>query len=204
MKVVALAAQKGGVGKSTLAIHLAVMTGAVLVDTDPQRSAGEWWRARSADTPILVETDAAGLGAVMKAAKADGAELVIIDTAPHAEESIAAVARVSDFIVIPCRPSILDLRAIGATVDLVKKQRKPAGIVLNAAPAGRGFGEASIVREARAGLEVYGLPVCPVAVTARAALQHALIDGRAVTEFEPHGRAAGELRDLWRWIEGQL
>jgi len=207
MKSIALLAQKGGAGKTTLAIHLAVLAGnegkrVVLIDCDPQKSAGDWWRARAADAPVLVETPAAQLPAVLKAAAADGYDLALIDTAPHANADATAAARAADLALIPCRPSILDLRAIGATVDLVRAVGRPAAIVLNSAPASRGYGDAGIAAEARRGLLAYGLPVAPVAITQRAALSHALIDGRAVTEFEPTGKAAGELRALWRWIDG--
>ena len=58
--------------------------------------------------------------------------------------------------------------------------------------------------EARRGLLAYGLPIASQAVTVRAALAHALIDGRAVTEFEPDGKAAGELRRVWKWTEHLL
>lgn len=207
MKSIALLAQKGGAGKTTLAVHLAVLAEAmghrvVLIDCDPQKSAGDWWRAREAETPVLVEAPAAQLPAILKAARDDGYTLAVIDTAPHANADATAAARAADVALIPCRPSILDLRAIGATVDLVKAVGKPAAVVLNSCPAARGYGDAGIVTEARRGLEAYGLPVAPVAITQRAALSHALIDGRAVTEFEPNGKAALELRDLFTWIEG--
>lgn len=208
MKTLALLSQKGGAGKTTLALHLAVIAQeagrrVVLVDCDPQRSAAGWWRAREADTPELVETEPGRLPDILAAAKADGVDLVVVDTRPSVERDTVDVARLSGFALIPTRPSILDLRAIGATVDAVKATRRPAGIVLNACPPPRVFSDAALTVEARQGLLGYGLPVAPVAVTQRVALTHALIDGRAVTEFEPAGKAANELRRLWRWLEEQ-
>lgn len=209
MKVLALLSQKGGSGKSTLSLHLAVIAQqkglrTLLVDCDPQRSAGGWWRAREADTPELVETSPDNLRAVVKAATDDGVDFIVVDTRPSVERDTAEVARVADFALIPTRPSILDLRAIGATVEVVKALERPAAIVLNACPAGRGVGEASVTIEARRGLDGYGLPLLPQAVTMRAALAYALIDGRAVTEFEPDGKAAMELRRVWQWMEQAL
>ena len=209
MKVLTLIAQKGGTGKTTLAVHLAVIAmqagkSVVLVDMDPQHSAADWWRERADMFPELVECTDAELPAVLKAAKADKVDLVVIDTAPHAEAASATAAKVADLALIPTRPAILDLRAIGATVDIVRRVKTRAAIVLNSCPPPRGVGEAGIVHEARLGLKEYGLPVCPVAVTQRAALSHALIDGRAVTEFEPSGKAARELSALWAWIEGEM
>jgi chromosome partitioning protein len=208
-RTLALLSQKGGSGKSTLALHLAVIAQqaglrTLLVDCDPQRSAGGWWRARAADMPELVETSPDNLRAVVKAAADDGVSFIVFDTRPSVERDTAEVARVADFCMIPTRPSILDLRAIGATVDVVKALDRRAAIILNACPAARGVGEASVTAEARRGLEVYGLPIAPQAVTLRAALAHALIDGRAVTEFEPDGKAAGELRRVWKWTEQAL
>jgi chromosome partitioning protein len=209
MRVLALLAQKGGAGKTTLALHLAVIAQqgglrTVLVDLDPQRSAAGWWHAREAETPELVETEAGRLADVIAAAAADGVALLVVDTRPSIECDTAEVARIADLALIPTRPAILDLRAIGATVEVVKASRRPAAIVLNSCPPARGIGEAALTAEARRGLRAYGLPVLPTAITQRAALAHALIDGQAVTEFEPGGKAAAEVRKVWEWARGRL
>ena len=106
-------------------------------------------------------------------------------------------------MVIPTRAAILDLRAIRATVESARRAKARSVVVLNAVPAGRGVAEASIVTEARRALAAYGLPLAPVVVTQRAALSHALNDGRAVTEFEPNGKASAELQTLWSWLDDQ-
>ena len=106
-------------------------------------------------------------------------------------------------VVIPTRAAILDLRAIRATVEIARRAKARSVVVLNAVPAGRGVAEASIVSEARRALAAYGLPLAPVVVTQRAALSHALNDGRAVTEFEPDGKASAELQTLWSWLDDQ-
>ncbi len=208
-KVLAVLSQKGGSGKTTLSLHLAVIAQAtglrtMLVDCDPQRSAAAWWRARPTPTPELVETEPNRLREVIEAAQQDGVALIVVDTRPSVERDTLEVARIADLALIPTRPSILDLRAIGATVDVVKAAKRPAGIVLNSCPPGRGDREASLTAEARTGLAGYGMPVLPVSVTQRAALSHALIDGRAVTEFEPEGKAATELRLVWNWTKERL
>ena len=209
IKVLALLSQKGGSGKTTLALHLAVIAQnaglrTILVDCDPQRSAAAWWRARASETPELVEAEPSQLSAVLEAARLEGVRLVVVDTRPSVERDTVEVARVADLALIPTRPSILDLRAIGATVEVIKATRRPAAIVLNSCPPGRGEKEASLTAEARGGLAGYGVEVLSVSVTQRAALSHALIDGRAVTEFEPDGKASGELRLVWRWTEERL
>jgi chromosome partitioning protein len=209
MRVLALLAQKGGAGKTTLALHLAVIAQqaglrTVLVDLDPQRSAAGWWHARASDVPELVETEAERLADVIEAAAADGVVLLVVDTRPSVERDAAEVARLADLALIPTRPAILDLRAIGATVEVVRAAQRPAAIVLNSCPPARGIGEASLTTEARRGLRAYGLPVLPTSITQRAALAHALIDGQAVTEFEPGGKAAAEVRKVWEWAREQL
>jgi chromosome partitioning protein len=208
-RVLALLSQKGGSGKTTLATHLAVALGGIrrvaLVDTDPQRSATAWWRARSADAPELIEAEAGQIIAAVRAIRAaPDAGLAIIDSMPSVASDISSIARAADFVLIPCRPSILDLRAVGGTVELVKAVRVAAAIVLNAVPAPRGAGEASVTHEARRALLQYGLPILPVAIGQRAVLAHALAAGLAVQEYEPDSKAAAEIRALASTVEAQL
>jgi chromosome partitioning protein len=141
---------------------------------------------------------------VVKAAKADGVELLVVDTRPSAEEDAQEAATAADLALLVVKPSILDLRAVASTVEAVRRAKTPGRILLNQAPPARGVAEASIVQEARAALEGYGLPVAPVILHARAAYHAALIDGRAVNELEPHGKATAEVLALWRYLEGEL
>src|SRR5262245_33178624 len=137
MKTIAVISQKGGAGKSTLALHLAVSADndgkvAVVIDLDPQASAASWKDLRKARSPDIVSAQAARLPQVLDTARLHGAKFAVIDTAPHSETAALAAARAADLVLIPCRPAILDLRAISASVELVKLARKPACIVLNA------------------------------------------------------------------------
>ena len=201
MPSIGFLAQKGGAGKTTLAVHLAVLAGeALLIDLDPQRSAADWWESRQAALPELAVGSANDLKVALAAARRPW---VIIDTAPHAADEARIVAGLVDLVVIPTRAAILDLRAIRATVEIVRRAKARSVVVLNAVPAGRGVAEASIVTEARRALAAYGLPLAPAVVTQRAALSHALNDGRAVTEFEPDGKASAELQTLWSWLDDQ-
>ena len=209
MKTLAILARKGGAGKTTLAVHLAVIAAqagkrVLLVDTDPQRSTAAWWRSRPATMPELVECDAEKLAPVLKAAKAAKVDLVVVDTRPSVEADTMAIARLADLVLIPTRPAILDLRAIGGTVLVVQAAKRPALIVLNAVPPARGAADAALTAEARRALQAYGLPLASVAVGNRAALGHALTGGLAVTEFEPIGKASAELTELYRQVEGDL
>ena len=125
--------QKGGAGKTTLAIALAVTaerTGlsSVLVDLDPQASAAQWSDLREAETPVVTCTPAARLISVLTAAQDAGAGLAVLDTAPLAADAALAAARASDFVLIPCRPATADLVAIGANINLIRIADKPGAV----------------------------------------------------------------------------
>ena len=210
MRTLGLLSRKGGVGKTTLAIHLAVKAQesglrVLLIDLDPQGSAAAWWQAREGDTPALEVTEPGKLSELLKTAQGVGIDLAIIDTRPSVEADAVQVASLSDYLLVPTRPAILDLRAILGTLDIVKGGRHRASIVLNACPAARGgIGEASSTSDARKALKAFGVPVAPVAIVQRAALAHALVGGQAVSETEPASKASKEIRALWRHIEKEM
>ena len=125
MKVIALVSQKGGAGKTTLATGLAVSgeragLSTVLVDLDPQASAAKWGDLRAAEIPVVTTAPATRIAPVLDAARAAGAALAILDTAPHSADAALAAARAAGLVLIPCRASTADLHAIAASVDLVR------------------------------------------------------------------------------------
>jgi chromosome partitioning protein len=204
MKTLAFLSQKGGSGKTTLAVHTAVAAHqegerVVIVDTDIQRSATTWREARQAEQPAVAPVLAAQLDEVMAASRHDAMTLCIIDTAPHAAPDATRVARAADLVVIPCRPTAFDLAAVGSAVDIVKAAQVRAVLVLSACPF-----RSPEIAETRAVLEGYGLPVAPVEITDRRAFARAVASGRAVTEFEENGKAAEEIRALWHWLKEQM
>lgn len=210
MKILGLLSRKGGVGKTTLALHLSVAAQAsglrvLLVDLDPQGSAAAWWQARAADTPQLDVAEPGRLEGLLDQAGTAGVDLVVIDTRPSAEADAIQVAALSDYILVPTRPAILDLRAILGTLDIVKGGRHRASIVLNAcSPPRGGIGEASSTSDARKALKAFGVPVAPVSIVQRAPLAHALVGGQAVSETDPASKATKEIRSLWRYVEKEL
>ena len=140
MQTLSVISQKGGAGKTTLALNLAVASElagspAVLVDVDPQSSAAAWGDSRESEAPVVVSAQAARLGEVLETAREHGAELAIIDTAPHAQTDALNAARAADLVLVPCRPSVLDLRAIGASADVAALARTHAVAVLCAVPS---------------------------------------------------------------------
>ncbi len=209
MKVLGLLSRKGGVGKTTLALHLAVLAQAggarvLLVDLDPQGSAAAWWQAREGDTPQLEATEPGKLEGLLKTASKAGIDLAIIDTRPSVEADAVQVAALADYLLVPTRPAIMDLRAILGTLDIVKGGRHRASIVLNACPPSRGLGEASSTSDARKALNAFGVPVAPVSIVHRAGLSHALLGGLTVSETEPGSKATKEMRALWRYVEKEM
>ena len=204
MKVIAFLSQKGGSGKTTLAVHTAVAAyeageRVVIVDTDPQKSATVWGDTRSQDTPVVATAAAAELGRVLDAARQERMTLAIIDTAPHAAPDATRIVRVVDLVVIPCRPTAFDIAAAGSAVDIVKAAGVPAVFVLSACPF-----RSPEIAETRVVLGEYGLPIAPVEIIDRRAFARAVATGRAVTEFESDGKAAGEIRILWKWLKEQM
>src|SRR5215212_4595149 len=138
MKVLAVVSQKGGSGKTTLAVHLATcahLTGlkVALIDLDPQATARRWGDKREEDGPEVVSDHPSRLGSLLDAARTNGADLVVVDTAPNADQAALGAARASDLVLIPCRPSAFDLEAVEATLALAEIAKRRAFVVLNAA-----------------------------------------------------------------------
>ena len=204
MKTITFLSQKGGSGKSTLAVHVAVAASqakerVAIIDTDPQKSVLTWSQHREAETPVVVVATSSEITAVLEAAKHDQMSLCIVDTAPHTAPDVSRVASASDLLVIPVRPAAFDLMAVAASVTMAKALKVPAVLVLSACPP-----RAPEIDEAREVLKDYGLPVYSGQITDRRAFARALISGRAVTEFDAEGKAAAEIRSLWKWLKGRI
>ena len=138
MRVLAMASQKGGSGKTTLSGHLAVQAQlaghgpVVLIDIDPQGSLSEWWNERTSEFPAFAQTTVARLQADLEVLRQQGFKLAMIDTPPAITMAIQSVINVSELVVVPTRPSPHDLRAVGATVDLCDRAGKP--LILSSTP----------------------------------------------------------------------
>ena len=202
MKIIAILSQKGGTGKTTLALHLAVAAesakkSAVVIDLDPQASSAGWKDSRKNEAPVIVPIPASRLPQALQAARDGGADLVLIDTAPHSTDVALAAAEAADLVLIPCRAGILDLRAIGGTARAVKLAGKPAFVVLNAVPPRA----TNVIADAKNAVAVHGLDVAPIVLQQRAAYAHALTAGQTAQEYEPDGKAADEIGSLYAWLK---
>ncbi|EQB13387.1 plasmid partitioning protein ParA [Sphingobium lactosutens DS20] len=204
VRILALASQKGGSGKTTLSGHLAVQAqraGAgpvVLIDIDPQGSLADWWNEREAEFPAFAQTTVARLAADLEILRQQGFKLAVIDTPPAITMAIQSVISVAELIVVPTRPSPHDLRAVGATVDLCERAGKPLIFVVNAATP-----KARITSEAAVALSQHGT-VAPVTLHHRTDFAASMIDGRTVMEVDPRGRSAGEVETLWAYVSDRL
>jgi len=199
MQTIAFISQKGGTGKTTLAINLAIASElsrrpTVIVDLDPQASAKSWHDGRESESPVVISAQASRLPEILNIAKQNGAALSIIDTAPHSESASLAAARAADFVFIPCRPGILDLRAITSSADICALAKARAFAIINAAPP-RGV----LADEAAEAMAGYGLEVAPIRITQRAAFVHSLTSGQGVMEYESAGKAAEEIQQIYKW-----
>jgi chromosome partitioning protein len=204
MRVLALASQKGGVGKTTLAGHLAVEAEArgdgpvALIDSDPQGSLAAWWNERRAETPLFATATIPGLRARLDGLRAGGMALVVVDTPPAITESIQAVVELADLVLIPTRPSPHDLRAVGATVDLVERCGRPMVFVINGATP-----RARLTADAAIALSQHGA-VAPATVHQRVDFAGSMIDGRTAGELAPGSNSAREIAELWTYVNAQL
>lgn len=208
MRTVAVISQKGGAGKTTLALHLASASAAaglvtLAIDTDPQATLSRWSGWRAGRDPEVIDCGAPSLleGKLQRAGDL-GAELVVIDTPPHADAMARQAARLADLILVPCRPRAFDLAAIEATAELVRTARKPGFVVFMAGPP-----RARLIYEEAAELvggADQGLRVAPVVLPERAAFHHGAAQGGSAWEFDPCGKAAREVAELWGWTARHL
>jgi len=206
MRSVAVIGRKGGSGKTTIAIHLAIglhLRGrtTILADTDPQHSSIEVLKARRDAGPEAVASSGAKLFALKTAATRSGVDALVIDTPAVLEEEVVHAVVLSDLAVLVVRPTFLDLAAAVRTSDIVRRLRKPALVVLNQAPAARGAVEPPAVKRSREALQFLKLPVAPVVVRARAAYQTLLETGQSAEESPLDPIAAQEMREFCAFID---
>ncbi len=202
MQTIAVVAQKGGTGKTTLALSLAVAAEAdgrptLIIDLDPQASACKWGDRRQTDGPAIIDAQPSRLAHALERAMNEGFQLAIVDTPARVEIAAVEASRAADLILIPCKPSIYDLETLQTTRDLIERSgaKRPPVVVLNAAPA-----QSSRNEQAVQAIGAMGLSICPVQIGQRVAFEYAGQLGQSAAEYEPDGKAASEIQQFYMSI----
>src|SRR4051794_39214225 len=201
MKTIAVLMQKGGSGKTTTAINLAIAFAladhsTVLLDLDPQASACRIADGRDSDDagPVIQDCAHARLQQTMQAASDAGADICILDTPPKSESASLAAARSADLILVPVQPARLDLDALRETAEILSLAKTPALVVISRAPPMQNSKVEAQTREVIQ--NGYELKAAATVLHNRIAYQHAMTLGQGVLEYEPTGAAANEIRAL--------
>jgi chromosome partitioning protein len=198
-KIITIAQQKGGAGKTTLAAQLAVAFAAggkrvALIDIDPQASLADWHRLRNgASVRYPIDLSAvAGYRVSTELSRVKGShDIVVVDSPPHAETEAKLAVRAADLVLVPVQLSPMDIWATGPTVQLARATGVPVLIVLNRVPP-RG----NIVQIMRAQLAEQELPVAQATIGNRVAFAASMLEGLTVLETAPRSAAATEIRAL--------
>lgn len=202
MITISILGQKGGTGKTTVALGLAVAAyraGKVVavIDLDPQASAANWKDRRTEDNPAVVSAQSSRLRQTISAAEEMGAEIVVIDTAGRNDDSALNAARFADLVLIPTRTNIVELEALPAARDILRLAgNPPAFVVLNGIhpTANRQAVEARELVQ-----KTFELTCTPIHLCHRAAYADAMTTGRTPQELDEDGKAAAELDSLFRF-----
>ncbi|NFV80200.1 ParA family partition ATPase [Magnetospirillum aberrantis] len=208
-KIVTIAQQKGGAGKTTMAAQLAVSYARAgkrvgLIDIDPQGSLATWYEVRKA----LVAPDGAGISFVQASGwrltneldrmKRD-TDLILVDSPPHAETDVRIAVRAADLIMVPMQPSPMDLWATQPTLDMAKKEKSTALVVFNRTPP-----KGKLVDAVRRKIVEADMPVAATVLGNRVAFAASMMEGKGVAESNPRHTATKEIKALADEIAGKL
>lgn len=205
MRTIAFVSESGGSGKSTIAASLAAAaheTGdkVCVIDMDPQGSLMNWSTIRASRDIGVIACGGARLPALLASLEGMGVTLAILD-APGAEGAASTAAmRAADLNIAPSRPSLFDLRASARTRAALEEIGADFVFLLNQRPPGQ---QTAYVRDCAETLAEMGELISPLILT-RADYQEAARRGAGVTEFNPSGAAAQEMRALWQSIRSRL
>jgi chromosome partitioning protein len=207
MHTIALVGQKGGSGKTTLAVTLAVAATdagekVVALDLDPQASLVAWGSDRAAETPAvdaLSGEKVAQLSQILAKLKSAGFTVAILDCPGLASTAISSAMKSADLCLVPSRPTKIDMKASIPTMQSLMAMARPFAFVLNQCPA---TGKTRS-NEAVQGLRMFGVVADPLIIS-RADYQDAIAAGLGVTEYAPASKAAEEARGLWAWVSRTL
>ncbi len=197
MKVLSIITQKGGSGKTTIATALAVAAEqdnkhVAIIDLDPQATACFWSDVREAPTPAVKDCSVVRLPHYLEAAKQAGADLAIIDCPAIHRDVAHESAVLSDFVLIPSRADVFDVRSMRQTIEVIRAVNKPHAVILNFCPP-----SGAEVPAAREGVLQIGAELCPVELHQLKAFARAQQTGRSAQETEPRSAAAEQIINLY-------
>ena len=203
MKAITFVTQKGGSGKSTLCINLAIAAqeagqSVCILEMDRQATISDWSEHRQSASPEVAQIDATQLEAVIAQLQGSAFDYVFIDTPGVDSPGTLSAIRAADLCIIPCRPTPADLRAFTPTLAAIYRLEKKCAFVLNQTPP-----RSYRIRDAADGLAVLGV-LPDVNIVMRNDHQDAIGVGQGVTEYNPKGAAAEEVRKLWSWVEKRM
>ncbi len=204
MKVIAILSEKGGAGKTTLSVHLAVAAqragfDTAIIDLDPQGSAADWGDRRG-QAPEAVAIPPIRLEKLLTDLRKNGADLVVIDTGRDSNNAGYTAAQAADFALIPCRAGGFDFQALTRTLDMCRLARKRPWLLLNGMRPGASRAE----KDAREALTGDDRDIAPMVMHDRVAYRAASITTKTAQESEPGSATALEIEALFIWIAGQL
>jgi chromosome partitioning protein len=208
VKIISFVNQKGGAGKSMLAINLAVaaeMGGekVCIVDLDKQGTVANWYNTRTSETPLVIAPGVVinlRLADLIARLKGEGFTLAVIDTKGEESHGTRDAMQAAQLCLIPLRPAGPDLHAIRPTVDALRNFGKDFALIVNQALPNK---KSKLTAAVMTGLAHDGT-VVPLAIATRASFQKSYSMGQGVMEFEPDGAAADEVKELWAWCRKHL
>jgi len=204
MFTISVIGQKGGTGKTTTVLGLAVAAAqaghdVAVIDLDPQATAANWKDRRDDENPPVVSAQASRLKQTLDAARSGGVEYAFIDTAGRSDDSALNAARAANLVLVPSRPNIVEVETLPQVKDLLRLAGSPPAFVLlnGIHPTA---GKASVADVHHAIRDLFGLTVCPVHLCQRSAYAEAMTTGKVPQEIDAEGKAGDELRRLFEFV----
>ncbi|ETO15111.1 plasmid partitioning-family protein [Reticulomyxa filosa] len=201
IKIITIANRKGGAGKSTCAAHFALEASTknnkvILLDLDPQKTLESWWEKRTEENPYMADASAQNLREKIALIKTKGFDYCIIDTPGDTSINAVEAIKLADLIIIPCKPTSPDLKAIGRTISMVQENNKNYIFVLT-----QTISKATSTIQAASVLSDFG-PIAPATIANRIAYANAMSSGGTACELDKN--AAIEVQKVWEFIMKKL
>ena len=200
-KVITISQQKGGTGKTTLAVHLAMAfikyhnLKVAIIDTDPQGSLGKWFMIRSEKniSNVNLTFKTASLWAARYESKTlkNDHDIVVIDTPPKIESDARPAIEAADLVIIPMAASHVDFWATGAIVDIAKKANKKILVQIN-----RSSQRSKLINKTNEFIKSLDLSSTKTIIGNRQIYTSAMGEGKTAVEKQKKGAAVEEIKNL--------